>query len=76
MGRQYVHLSIDVDTATQVGRRKSSTLVILQVNAADAHAAGVAFFRGNDFVWLADDVPALFLQTANAVFAGFRGLLL
>ena len=65
MGRQYVHLSIDVDTATQVGRRKSSTPVILQVNAADAHAAGVAFFRGNDFVWLADDVPALFLQTVK-----------
>ena len=65
MGRQYVHLSIDVDTASQVGRRKSSTPVILQVNAADAHAAGVAFFRGNDFVWLAGDVPALFVQTVK-----------
>lgn len=65
MGRQYVHLSIDVDTATQVGRRKSSTPVILQVNAAHAHAAGVTFFRGNDFVWLADEVPALFLQTVK-----------
>ncbi|WP_429076864.1 RNA 2'-phosphotransferase [Aeromonas veronii] len=31
MGKQYVHLSIDIDTAIQVGRRKSNKPVLLQI---------------------------------------------
>jgi len=61
MGRQYVHLSVDLETAGQVGRRKARAPVILEVLAAEAHAAGVAFYQGNDQVWLADAVPARFL---------------
>lgn len=57
MGRQYVHLSIDVDTARQVGRRKSTTPVILVVRTTAARAAGTRFWLGNDQVWLADHVP-------------------
>lgn len=64
MGRQYVHLSTEAKTAVEIGRRKSSTPVVLQVRAAEASAAAVAFFRGNEFVWLADHVPASFLQMA------------
>jgi putative RNA 2'-phosphotransferase len=58
MGRQYVHLSIDLATAEQVGRRKSATPVILIVHAERAKAAGARFWRGNDSVWLADYVPS------------------
>lgn len=54
MGRQYVHLSVDVATAEQVGKRKSSTPVILTVEAAKAHDHGTGFWRGNETVWLAD----------------------
>ena len=35
--------------------------VILTVRAHDAWAAGVAFYAGNDKVWLADHVPPAFL---------------
>lgn len=66
MGRQYVHLSIDVATAEQVGRRKSATPVILVVEAAQAHAAGARFWRGNDVVWLADSVPSSFIAMTAA----------
>lgn len=62
MGRQYVHLSADVETAHAVGRRKSSRPVILEVDAVSAFAAGVAFYLGNERVWLADSVPATFVR--------------
>ena len=65
MRRQYVHLSIEVDTARQVGRRKGPQPVILQVAAGLAAAAGVAFYRGNEMVWLADGVPPGFITRAG-----------
>ena len=61
MARHYVHLSVDVDTAHEVGRRKAREPVILEVAASAAHAAGVAFYVGNEKVWLADTVPAEFI---------------
>ncbi len=62
MGRQYAHLSVDRETAQQVGRRRAPAPVILQVASAAAHDAGVVFYAGNDKVWLADSVPAEFLE--------------
>lgn len=66
MGRQYVHLSIDLTTAEQVGRRKSPTPVVLAVDAGRAFAAGTRFWRGNDLVWLAGQVPPGFIVAASA----------
>jgi putative RNA 2'-phosphotransferase len=62
MGRQYVHLSADIPTATQVGRRKAKDPVILPIRAAEAHEAGMRFYRGNDLVWLADAVAPAFIE--------------
>lgn len=62
MRRQYVHLSVDVATAREVGRRKDPRPVVLTVAAERAAAAGVPFYRGNDQVWLADAVPAQYLE--------------
>jgi putative RNA 2'-phosphotransferase len=62
MGRQYVHLSVDTPTAMQVGRRKAKDPVILRIRAAEAHGAGVRFYRGNDLVWLADAVAPAFIE--------------
>lgn len=61
MARQYVHLSTEVATAAEVGRRKSSTPVVLWVRADEAYERGVRFLRGNEMVWLAEAVPAEFL---------------
>lgn len=61
MERQYVHLSVDTETAMQVGGRKAGAPVLLKVDAAAAHAAGTAFYHGNEMVWLADEVPAEFI---------------
>jgi len=62
MVRQYVHLSVDRETATAVGRRKSRTPVILLVRALEASMAGVAFYAGNEKVWLADHVPPQYME--------------
>jgi putative RNA 2'-phosphotransferase len=61
MARQYVHLSVDEASAAEVGRRKVRNPTILRVLAAEAHANGVAFYAGNEKVWLADLVPPAFI---------------
>ena len=63
MGRQYVHMSVDVETAMAVGRRKSDVPVLLSVATSEAVAAGVEFFAGNAKVWLALHVPPEFIRT-------------
>lgn len=65
MGRQYVHLSVDVATAEQIGRRKSPRPIILAVDAQAAHDAGVRFLIGNDAVWLAEAISAEFIAAAS-----------
>lgn len=61
MGRQFVHLSVDRETATLVGQRKCSRPVVLAVDAAEAASTGVTFYEGNELVWLADSIPARFI---------------
>lgn len=61
MGRQFVHLSADRETATSVGRRKSTRPIMLTIDASAAAAAGTEFYRGNELVWLADSVPPQFI---------------
>jgi putative RNA 2'-phosphotransferase len=61
MGRQYVHLSPDPETAARVGARHDEQPVILTVRAADAHAAGVVFHQADEAVYLAKRIPAEFV---------------
>lgn len=65
MGRQYVHLSGDEEMAIKVGRRKSTSPLILHVHADRASESGVAFYTGNDQVWLADFIPAEFIEPVS-----------
>ena len=62
MSRQNVHLSVDEETAKEVGRRKASDAIILGINASLALQNGVAFYEGNEKVWLADCVPSAFIE--------------
>ena len=61
MGRQYVHLSTDVPTAIEVGRRHGGHVTVLLVNAGDAFENGISFYRGNDSTWLCDYIPPRFI---------------
>jgi putative RNA 2'-phosphotransferase len=59
--RTHVHLSADEATAVAVGRRHGRP-VVLHVRAGAMHAAGHAFYRSDNGVWLADTVPAEFID--------------
>ncbi|HBN76869.1 MAG TPA: RNA 2'-phosphotransferase [Planctomycetaceae bacterium] len=62
MSRQNVHLSIDEATALEVGTRKSKEPVLLRVRSLEAFENGIAFYEGNEKVWLADEVPPQFIE--------------
>jgi putative RNA 2'-phosphotransferase len=58
--RQHVHLSIDEETATNVGKRHGKP-VILQVRAGEMHRAGFAFYLSENGVWLTGDIAPDYL---------------
>jgi putative RNA 2'-phosphotransferase len=62
MNRQNVHLSADKETALGVGRRKSPDPVLLCIRSFEAFQNGVAFYKGSEKVWLADDVPPKYIE--------------
>ena len=63
MGRQYVHLSTDVETAISVGMRRDEDPVILEIDAQAAFRSGIKFYIGNDKVWLCDELPVRYIKT-------------
>jgi putative RNA 2'-phosphotransferase len=65
MGRDHVHLSPDVATATRVGARRGRPYVFV-VDAAAMHSDGHVFFLSENGVWLTDQVPSGYLRPAGA----------
>jgi putative RNA 2'-phosphotransferase len=61
MNRQYVHLTDDPALAQLTGRRRDPQPAIIRIDAARAHAGGVAFFRADNGVFLARAVPAEYI---------------
>ncbi|MDB5044765.1 MAG: 2-phosphotransferase [Deinococcus sp.] len=66
MNRHHVHLSPDVATATKVGARRGSP-VILIVQAGQMHAAGHQFYVSANGVWLTEHVPPEFVEFPPSV---------
>jgi len=62
MKRQYVHLTLRRDFAESVGRRRDPRPAILIVQALNAHEAGISFYKANENFYLADMVPARFIE--------------
>ena len=60
--RQYVHLSQDIATAENVGKRHDVKPCILIIDAKRAWNQGIKFYLGNEKVWLADAVPSQFIE--------------
>ncbi|WP_434753241.1 RNA 2'-phosphotransferase [Paenibacillus amylolyticus] len=65
--RQYVHLSADRNTARQVGLRRDDHPVILRVQAGQAERDGILFYHGNENIWLADVIPARYIDQEDPV---------
>lgn len=62
--RLYVHLSQDIETASQVGRRHGD-LLLYQVQAQQMDRDGFAFFRAVNGVWLTEKVPLDYLRNLD-----------
>ncbi|MEC1179504.1 RNA 2'-phosphotransferase [Metasolibacillus meyeri] len=60
--RQHVHLSVDEDTAYEVGKRRDEKPVILKIKAKLAFMNGVSFFKGNDKVWLSNSINSEYIE--------------
>lgn len=60
--RLYVHLSKDVETAIDVGKRHGEP-VIYQIDSRKMHQQGYKFYCSVNGVWLVDRVPRKFLST-------------
>lgn len=54
--RQHVHLSSDIETVKEVGRRYGKP-VILTIDSKQMHQDGHRFFISENHVWLTDSVP-------------------
>ncbi|WP_078345758.1 RNA 2'-phosphotransferase [Mucilaginibacter pedocola] len=59
--RQHVHLSLDRETAINVGSRHGKPAIFL-IRTAEMHKAGHVFYLSENKVWLTDGVPAEFLS--------------
>jgi len=60
MKRHHVHLSADHDTASNVGSRHG-TVMVLTIDAKQMHADGHQFYVSNNGVWLVDSVPVKYI---------------
>lgn len=66
--RHHVHLSPDVQTASRVGHRRSTDVVVLRVAAAEMAEAGHVFHRSTNGVWLTTVVPWAYLTPDPKVY--------
>lgn len=62
--RQYVHVSQDKETAITVGERRDTNPVVLRIDAMAAYKDGIKFYHGNETVWLADNIPPIYISLA------------
>jgi len=60
MSRQHVHLSIDVQTAKNIGQRHGKP-VVLKILAKKMYQEGFEFFISENKVWLTEHVPTRFI---------------
>lgn len=60
--RQYVHLSVDKETAYEVGKRRDDKPVLLRIKAKTAHEKGISFYIGYEKIWLSDSIPCEFIE--------------
>lgn len=64
MSRHHVHLSLDIETATQVGARHGRPVVFI-IDAAKMHEDGYSFYCSDNGVWLVNNVPKKYLKILN-----------
>ena len=63
-GRQYVHLSDNIETAILVGKRRTNAPVILEIDVKAAQEGGIRFYKSGD-MYLADYINPKYISRLN-----------
>jgi putative RNA 2'-phosphotransferase len=66
MRRRWVHLSPTTEIAIEVGLRRTSEPVILEVNAEAARKDGVRFYKATDKVYLCSNILPRYIKALHA----------
>jgi len=66
MKRLWVHLSPTINIAIQVGKRRTSSPVVLVVDCVETRKAGLKFYKASDQVYLCKFVPAKYIRRLSA----------
>lgn len=61
-GRKWVHFSPTIEIAREVGLRRTSKPVILEIDAEEARKNGVKFYRVTDKVYLSGEVAPNYIK--------------
>jgi len=67
MGRQKVHLSQSIEDAIQVGKRKTSRPVILEIDSERAVREGIKIEKASERIYVANYIPAKFIKILNKI---------
>lgn len=62
MGRQYVHMSSNKETAISVSLRRTNEPVILVINSQKMYEDGVEFYQSSNGVWLVGHVGVEYIE--------------
>jgi len=66
MRRRWVHLSPTEEIAIEVGKRRTSSPLVLVIDASEARSHGVRFYRATDKVYVCKYVPAKYIKALQA----------
>nr|WP_028790274.1 RNA 2'-phosphotransferase [Tetragenococcus muriaticus] len=61
MGREFVHLSENLETAKKIGRRHADPPAVFYIYALKAAENGYAFYSTKSGIWLVELLPASYL---------------
>ena len=61
MNRNHVHLSKDINTATNVALRKSKSIILFKVDASKMILDGLDVFISENNVYLSDNIPSKYI---------------
>ena len=61
MTRHYVHISSDIDTAVNAGKRHGKPVVLI-IRAKDFVSEGHTLYRSSNGVWLTEEVPVSYIS--------------
>jgi putative RNA 2'-phosphotransferase len=54
MKRKYVHLSLDLETAIIVAKRRTNSPKIIVIDAGKCWMDGIKFYKGSESTWLSE----------------------